>query len=133
MASFLASSAAIVYLVVFIAPRRLQYLLDNPLVRHCVRYSYELYIWHLLVLSEIDSQVLYYVAGYLSCLVASVLTFYVFEIPSFMLARSLARFMFADKQKAKKDEDETLSATSSSSSDEEKVILSPAVWHGYFL
>eukprot|EP00977_Amphora_coffeiformis_P011655 scaffold2804_cov181-Amphora_coffeaeformis.AAC.23 len=147
-ASFLASSAAIVYLVVFIAPKRLQYLLDNPVVQHCVRYAYELYIWHILVFSifsvnvrpKINSQILYYVAGFSSCMVVSILTFYLFEVPSFLLARSLAGFLLDLKRNGDKNDTsdgESSSVPSSSTdfeestNDEEKAI--PTVWDGIFL
>mmetsp|Transcript_2501 Transcript_2501/g.5747 ORF Transcript_2501/g.5747 Transcript_2501/m.5747 type:complete len:459 (-) Transcript_2501:1729-3105(-) len=82
------------------APRFLQRLLDNYLMEKLAPYSYQLYIWHVLVFSiyAVNAQpyapkAVLYIFGFLSAFCLAVPAYHFIEIPSARFGKSFARWI----------------------------------------
>mmetsp|Transcript_29311 Transcript_29311/g.47056 ORF Transcript_29311/g.47056 Transcript_29311/m.47056 type:complete len:445 (-) Transcript_29311:112-1446(-) len=120
--SMIISSAACVFIALFCPFIWIRFLLDNKIMSIAARFSYELYIWHLVILSLFAvtvaphvSKIVLYITGFTSCFVVAIVAYYLIEVPSNMFGdRIVAWFM-----------SQQLSSHSTDNSTESTVSLSP--------
>ncbi|GBG29241.1 Hypothetical Protein FCC1311_054632 [Hondaea fermentalgiana] len=95
------SAVGFVYFILY-APRAMQRILDNRLMERAAPYSYQLYIWHLLVFSFFAVNVqpyvpklMLYIGGFVVSFLVAVPAYHLLEIPSAKAGALFSQWMLA--------------------------------------
>jgi len=109
--SMVVSAAAFVFLALF-APPVVQKVLNNKVVKFYSPFSYQLYIWHVLILSifavnvqPIASKGVLYIFGFGTCLIWAPIAYLIFELPSVSFGNLVVQAMLGNRKSQRKEID----------------------------